>query len=99
MRKFRIKQQIINTDELDWNNPNSLDERYLEFLIRMYNERMRCLSGYTMVNVNHYMANSIKINDLRSLKEEKMFNGSPTNRIINFFKDVCNLASFLICPI
>ena len=93
MKKFLIKQIINNESELDWTNPNCLDQRYWEYLIRMYNERMKTISGYTMVNVNHYMANSIKINDLRSLKEEKMFNGSPINRIINFYKDVCNLAS------
>lgn len=95
MRKFLIKQ-IISESELDWNNPNCLDTRYLEYLVRMYNERMRCISGYSMVNINNYMANSIKFNDLRSLKEEKMFNGSSINKIINFYKDVCNLASFFI---
>lgn len=59
MRKFRIKQ-IINTDELDWNNPNCLDERYLEYLVKMYNERMTVINGYTMINVNHYMSNRNK---------------------------------------
>ena len=59
MRKFIIKQ-IINTDELDWGNPNCLDERYLAHLVKMYNERLKYVCGYSMVNVNNYLSNRNK---------------------------------------
>ena len=62
----------------------------------MYNERVKCICGYSIVNVNNYLSNSIKIDDLFTLREEKMFNAASINRIINFYKEVCKLASFFI---
>ena len=59
MRKIKIKQ-IINTDNLNWTSPNCLDTRYLEYLVKMYNERLKYVCGYSMVNVNNYLSNRNK---------------------------------------